>query len=76
MHHVDPMALLHGAVARSSMEVARARTTGALDRPLLNHGGPLGTYETSAWVDHPDTSRLLSLDPEMIEYLSIQRYSP
>jgi len=34
MDHVDPVALLHGA-ARNSMEVARARTTGALDRPWL-----------------------------------------
>ena len=41
-----------------------------------DHWGPLGTYETSAWVDHPDTSRLLSLASEMIEYLSTQRYSP
>ena len=49
MDHVDPVALLHGA-ARSSMEVARARTTGALDRPWLwTMGGPLGTYETMGW---------------------------
>lgn len=45
--------------------------TGHGFEPWEDHWGPM-----KPWVDHPDTSRLLSLDPEMIEYLSIQRYSP